>query len=144
MKIPWDEIESLTKYLKEKGLSELTIETQEGKISVKKDIDGVVTPAHKKADTSQKLVEKEAPKGSNYFEVKSPTVGTFYASPSPGADPYVQVGAKVSEGAVLCIIEAMKIMNELTSDVNGTVKEVLVKDGETVEYGQVIMRIEQS
>ena len=69
-------------------------------------------------------------------------VGTFYSSPSPGAEPFVQVGSKIKTGDVLCIIEAMKIMNELTSETNGVVKEILVKENQTVEFGQVLMIIE--
>lgn len=143
MKIPWEQIEELTKYLKEKGLSELTIETKDGKITVKKDLLGEVTtsvtPAHEKVKR-EKHLEAE----SKYYEVTSPMVGTFYIAPTPGAEPFVQVGSKVKSGSVLCIIEAMKIMNELPSEISGTVIEIHVKDSQTVEYGQVLMRIEPS
>jgi acetyl-CoA carboxylase biotin carboxyl carrier protein len=69
-------------------------------------------------------------------------VGTFYRSPSPGADSFTEVGHRISEGDVLCIIEAMKLMNELESEVSGTVKEICVGNGEPVEYGQVLFRID--
>ena len=137
MKIPWEEIEQLTQYLKDNGLAELTIETKEGKVTIKKDSQVVVTSSQ----SSVTSAPKEA-KQSNLSEVTSPMVGTFYAASSPGSEPFVQVGAKVNDGMALCIIEAMKIMNELTSEVSGTVKEILVKDGQTVEFGQVLMRIE--
>ncbi|MGH7690926.1 MAG: acetyl-CoA carboxylase biotin carboxyl carrier protein, partial [Gemmatimonadaceae bacterium] len=75
-------------------------------------------------------------------EVKSPMVGTFYHSPEPGAKPYVSVGARVSKGQVLCIIEAMKIMNEIESEYAGVVKEILVEDSQPVEYGQALFRID--
>ena len=74
--------------------------------------------------------------------VKSPIVGTFYAAPAPGKAPYVTVGKSVNKGDVLFIIESMKLMNEVTSEFSGTVAEILVKDGEAVEFDQPILRIE--
>jgi acetyl-CoA carboxylase biotin carboxyl carrier protein len=79
---------------------------------------------------------------SNLQEIKSPMVGTFYRAPAPEAPPYVEVGSRVSKGQVLCILEAMKLMNELETDVAGTIREVCVDNGEPVEYGQVLFRIE--
>lgn len=73
--------------------------------------------------------------------VKSPMVGTFYSKPSPNAKPYVEVGKKVQKGAVLCIIEAMKLMNEIESEFTGEIKEILVKDGDVVEYGKPLFKI---
>ena len=75
--------------------------------------------------------------------INSPMVGTFYNSPNPGADAFVKVGDSVSEGDVLCIIEAMKMMNEVKSDFNGTIKEILISDSEPVEYGEVLFVIEE-
>ncbi len=83
----------------------------------------------------------EAPK-SAALEIKSPMVGTFYASPEPGAKPYISVGDRVSKGQIVCIIEAMKIMNELESEFDGVVREVNVTDAHPVEYGQVLFRID--
>ena len=79
---------------------------------------------------------------SKLIEVKSPMVGTFYSSPEPGAKPYVTVGSAVARGQVLCIIEAMKIMNEIECEFAGTITEVCVTDAHPVEYGQVLFRIE--
>lgn len=79
---------------------------------------------------------------SNLHEVKSPIVGTFYRAPSPDADPYVQVGQSVQSGTTLCIIEAMKLMNEIESDASGKVVKILVENGSPVEYGQVLMLLE--
>jgi acetyl-CoA carboxylase biotin carboxyl carrier protein len=76
------------------------------------------------------------------LEVKSPMVGTFYKSPEPGAKAYVSVGDRVSKGQIVCIIEAMKIMNEIESEYTGVVREVLVQDAQPVEYGQVLFRID--
>lgn len=91
-----------------------------------------------------KLEDKPDDKESDqkYYEVKSPIVGTFYTSPSPDAEPYVKVGQKVTPGTVLCIVEAMKLMNEIESDVSGTIIKVCVENAQPVEYGQVLFLIE--
>jgi acetyl-CoA carboxylase biotin carboxyl carrier protein len=83
----------------------------------------------------------EAPK-SALLEIKSPMVGTYYSAPEPGAKPYVVVGDRISKGQIVCIIEAMKIMNELESEFSGVVREVNVTDAHPVEYGQVLYRID--
>ncbi len=83
----------------------------------------------------------EQPK-SNLIEVKSPMVGTFYSAAEPGAKPYTTVGARITKGQVLCIIEAMKIMNEIEAEVSGVVKEISVDDAHPVEYGQVLFRVD--
>ncbi len=83
----------------------------------------------------------EPPKSTG-LEVKSPMVGTFYKSPEPGAKAYVSVGDRVSKGQIVCIIEAMKIMNEIESEYAGIVKEILVQDAQPVEYGQVLFKID--
>ena len=83
----------------------------------------------------------EAPK-SAFLEIKSPMVGTFYTAPEPGAKPYVAVGDRISKGQIVCIIEAMKIMNELESEFSGVVRELSVSDSHPVEYGQVLYRID--
>ena len=77
------------------------------------------------------------------FEVTAPMVGTFYAASSPGAAPYVQVGDRVNEGDTLCIIEAMKMMNQIESDVSGAVKSIRLQNGEPVEFGQTLIVIDQ-
>ena len=84
----------------------------------------------------------EAPEEDG-FEVTAPMVGTFYAASSPGAAPYVQVGDRVNEGDTLCIIEAMKMMNQIEADVAGVVKSIRIQNGEPVEYGQVLVVIDQ-
>lgn len=89
-----------------------------------------------------KVVQNES--NDNYKVVTAPMVGTFYSSSSPEADNFVKVGDKVNNGDILCIIEAMKLMNEIESEVSGTVKEILVKDGEMVEYGQPLFKIEEA
>lgn len=74
-------------------------------------------------------------------EIKSPLVGTFYATPSPDSDPYVELGSHVSPQTVVCIVEAMKVMNEIKTETSGTIAEILVTNGQAVEYGQVLFRI---
>jgi len=83
----------------------------------------------------------EPPKPAG-LEVKSPMVGTFYKSPEPGAKPYVAVGDRVAKGQIVCIIEAMKIMNEIESEYSGIVRDILVEDAQPVEYGQVLFKID--
>ncbi len=78
----------------------------------------------------------------NLTDVKSPMVGTYYGAPEPGAKPYVSVGQQIKKGQVLCIIEAMKIMNEIESEVSGTVVEINATDAHPVEYGQVLFRVQ--
>jgi acetyl-CoA carboxylase biotin carboxyl carrier protein len=86
--------------------------------------------------------EVSPPKASNLLEITSPMVGTFYRAPAPDAPPYVDRGKRVSKGDTLCIIEAMKLMNELECEVEGTIVEVLVENAQPVEYGQVLFRVE--
>ena len=79
---------------------------------------------------------------THLLAITSPMVGTFYASPEPGAPPYVKAGSRVTQGQVVCIIEAMKIMNEIESDYTGVVKEVAVENMQPVEFGQVLFRVD--
>jgi acetyl-CoA carboxylase biotin carboxyl carrier protein len=87
------------------------------------------------------LEKKEVIKDENIYTITSPIVGTFYGSPSPDKDAFIKEGKEVKKGDTICIIEAMKLMNEIQSEVNGEVIEVLVSDGEMVEYGQGIVKI---
>ena len=97
------------------------------------------TPAPATAVTETPPAEAE----EEGFEVTAPMVGTFYAASSPGAAPYVQVGDRVNEGDTLCIIEAMKMMNQIEADVSGTIKSIRLQNGEPVEFGQVLFVIDQ-
>jgi acetyl-CoA carboxylase biotin carboxyl carrier protein len=99
---------------------------------------GIPIPAGA-ADSSPSRAESGT---TSLLEVKSPMVGTFYGAPEPGAKPYVAVGDRVQKGKTLCIIEAMKIMNEIESEFAGVIKEVLAQDAQPVEYGQVLFRID--
>ncbi len=95
-----------------------------------------------KAQAETKAAEEES--AANLHEIHSPIVGTFYRAPSPDADPYVKVGDTVSKGSVLCIVEAMKLMNEIESDVNGKVVKIIADNGNPVEYNQPLFLIETS
>ncbi len=99
-------------------------------------------------NTSAKTEEKKetsAPStGKQLIEVHSPIVGTFYRAPSPNADPYVQVGQQVTKGTILCIVEAMKLMNEIESEYEGKIVKMMVENGQPVEYNQVLFLLDPS
>lgn len=98
------------------------------------------------ATSSKPEVKTSAEESANHglHEIKSPIVGTFYRAPAPDADAYVQVGDSVSAGSVLCIVEAMKLMNEIESDVSGKIVKILVENGKPVEYNQPLFLIQTS
>ncbi|WP_210365877.1 acetyl-CoA carboxylase biotin carboxyl carrier protein [Bacillus sp. REN3] len=99
--------------------------------------------AEPKAENSaeQEVKQEEQPDTSNLHKIVSPMVGTFYQSSSPDADPYVKQGSKVTKDSVVCIVEAMKLFNEIEAEVNGEIVEILVKDGQLVEYGQPLFLV---
>ncbi len=97
----------------------------------------VAAPAAAPPPTPAEVIDEDG------YEVTAPMVGTYYAASSPGAAPYVQVGDRVSEGDTLCIIEAMKMMNQIEADVAGVVKSIRIQNGEPVEFGQVLFVIDQ-
>lgn len=105
---------------------------------------GTAANAVQQETTPAKSEEKTAPaaNGKNLIEVHSPIVGTFYRAPSPNADPYVQVGQSISKGMVLCIVEAMKLMNEIESEYEGKIVKLMVENGQPVEYNQVLFLVE--
>jgi len=96
-----------------------------------------------KPQTSEKKTEQVQAADTNIIEIRSPMVGTFYRAPAPDADPYVEVGDIITPKQVLCIIEAMKLMNEIESEVRGRIVEILSENGKPVEYDQVLFRIEK-
>jgi len=89
----------------------------------------------------QTYASQAAPSPEDLLEIKSPIVGTFYATPSPDSEPYVEVGTKVEPQTLVCIIEAMKVMNEIKAETNGMIVETLVTNGQAVEYGQVLFKV---
>jgi acetyl-CoA carboxylase biotin carboxyl carrier protein len=104
-------------------------------------VPGRASPTQGVPVVAEPEVAAEDPK-STALDVKSPMVGTYYKSPEPGSKPYVAVGDRVKKGQILCIIEAMKIMNEIESEFAGVVREILVEDAQPVEYGQALFRID--
>ena len=121
-------------------LSSIDIEFPDGvKIKMEKNATTAVVPAVQET-VIENPIKAETPKEEGFI-IKSPMVGTFYSKSSPTSNPYVEIGSNVKKGTVLCIIEAMKLMNEIESEYDGKIAEVLVKDGEPVEYGQPLFRI---
>lgn len=156
MKFDIDYIEKLVNILSESNLTEITLEDVDKAIVLRKEKElvtaqtivpqAVSAPALASTVTSQVISNEQknepAAKEENGKPVLSPMVGTFYKSPSPDSDPFVSVGATVAAGQVVCIIEAMKLMNEIESEVSGKITKICVEDGQPVEYGQVLMYVE--
>lgn len=139
----YDKIKQLMEDMSNSKLTELEVEFPEGlKISMKKDDTQIVSEYQNVIKDNEQIIEdiKEEKKSGN--KIKSPMVGTFYLKPSPTAEPYVQIGKEVKQGDTLCIIEAMKLMNEIESEYSGKIKEILVKDGQPVEFGTELFIIE--
>ena len=162
------DLKRLLESVKETGVSELTLETPDYKLTVKRGGEPQVVPqyvpqapatspavtqpmpaptpepqAAPATPTSEPApVQPAAAPASNLAEVVAPIVGTLYTAPGPDAPPFVKVGDRVQAGAVLCIIEAMKLMNEIEAEAAGVVREILVKNEEPVEYGQALFRLE--
>ncbi len=91
---------------------------------------------------AREAAARPASAAAHLKEIRSPMVGTFYKAPEPGAEPYIKIGNRVSPGQTVCIIEAMKIMNEIEAEIAGTVREILVEDSQPVEFGQVLFRVD--
>ena len=152
MKFETDYIEKLAKIISDNGLTEISLEDGEQAITIRKDLPEVtVSQAMPVAATTPVLSATPAPVETKSTEstvahkgnaITSPMVGTFYAASSPEAAPFVTEGKTISKGDVVCIVEAMKLMNEIESEFSGTVTEICVKDGQPVEYGQVLMYVE--
>jgi acetyl-CoA carboxylase biotin carboxyl carrier protein len=150
-------IKELIEIMDQNGLAEIEIKHGDDKIVLKRyppqqpavagPVMGVPesATARSRADVTGmsaiKIPPSAAPQEEDLVEIKSPIVGTFYATPSPDSEPYVEVGSHVEPQTVVCIIEAMKVMNEIKAETSGTIAEVLVTNGQAVEYGQVLFRI---
>jgi len=134
-------LKEFIKFMEDNGLCELEIEEEGKKIRLKKNVAGVVSPMVIPQAAAEKSASKEE-KTDNRLEVKSPMVGTFYRAPSPGAKPFIEVGDTINPGDVICIIEAMKLMNEIKSEVAGKVSQILIENGQPVEFGQAMIKVE--
>jgi acetyl-CoA carboxylase biotin carboxyl carrier protein len=148
-------VKKLIEMLENSSLNEIVIKEGEESVKLVKSAGNIQTPqmiaaspqvlapAIEEKEPEEKTKEEPEDKIISGKSINSPMVGTFYSSPNPGADSFVKVGDKVSEGDVLCIIEAMKMMNEVKSDYNGIIKEILIYDADPVEYGEALFIIEE-
>jgi len=150
------EIKALIKIVEESNIDELEVGRWWKKVRIRKNgqfgvqpFPHMTTVSLPREHAEQEEVKKEAAaetkpgKESSYYEVKSPMVGTFYRAPSPDSEPYINEGDRVRTGQVLCIVEAMKLMNEIESEVNGTIVKILVENAQPVEYNQPLFLIER-
>ena len=112
------------------------------KIKMDKKTENGVAPVVSNKVINNIQAENTSKEEENYKIIKSPMVGTFYTSSSPKAEPFVKVGDKIKKGQVVCIVEAMKLMNQIESEFSGKITEICVQDGQAVEYGQTIMYVE--
>ena len=152
-------IKKLVKVVEQSDITEFSIQEGDLKIKISKNGNqqivntvlsqpamGVVNPVQPfvaQVEATQSETVSNESSDTNLHEVRSPIVGTFYLAPSPDADAYVQVGDSVSDGSVLCIVEAMKLMNEIESDASGKIVKILVENATAVEYNQPLFLIEK-
>ena len=144
-------VKKLIELLDESGIAEIEITEGEESVRISRysqsapaaPVAAPIAVAAPVAAAPAEAAPAEADPEDDGFLVTAPMVGTFYAASSPGAAPYVQVGDRINEGDTLCIIEAMKMMNQIESDVSGVVKSIRVQNGEPVEYGQTLIVIDQ-
>ena len=159
MKFEIDYIEQLAEIVAKNDLTEICLEEGDKAITVRKEKEvitqiaqgapvqtvaaaPVAAVSQQSAPAAQSKEEKASAPASKGTPITAPMVGTFYQAPNPTSPAFVEVGQTINKGQVVCIIEAMKLMNEIESEVAGKVTEICVKDGEPVEYGQVLMYVE--
>ncbi|WP_433743073.1 acetyl-CoA carboxylase biotin carboxyl carrier protein [Falsibacillus pallidus] len=160
------EIRELIKLVDQSSINEFVYEYEGAKIEMKKTVEGAAAPVQAAAvptpppapaapapaaapvqvqapaaEAVQPAAAEKPKEDENLHKITSPMVGTFYASPSPDADVYVKPGSKVTSDSVVCIVEAMKLFNEIEAEVTGEIVEILVKDGQLVEYGQPLFLV---
>lgn len=147
-------VKKLIELLDESGIAELEITEGEDSVRISRYAQGgqVVHAAPAMAPAPQAAAAPAAPVAAaapaapaeeDGYEVSAPMVGTYYSAAAPGSAPFVQVGDRVNEGDTLCIIEAMKMMNQIEAEVSGTIKSIRVQNGDAVEYGQTLFTIDQ-
>ncbi|MEG2539068.1 MAG: acetyl-CoA carboxylase biotin carboxyl carrier protein [Clostridium sp.] len=155
--IDYRELENLIKALDKSSLTNLEVESEGIKISLSKEasekvvylngeMNGASSTSYSNVESSLTVSSsvEEASEESNLVAIKSPIVGTFYSKPAPDKDAYVSEGDSVKKGQVVCIIEAMKLMNEVKSDFTGEIVKILANDGDLIEYGQEIFLIKEN
>ena len=164
MKLDHDDLNRLIEKISTSDIQEFSLEGEDFKLEIKRNVfdqNQVVnnsvsntsfdkqTIANQKSinDSVAKVAEAQQaapPRRSDLTEITSPMVGTFYRAAAPGEEPFVEVGNNVKVGQTICILEAMKLMNEIESEFNAEIVEILVENGTPVEFGQVLMRVKQS
>ena len=137
-------LKKLVRIVEQSGVNEIEVEEEGLRVRISKGHAGfVAAPVAAQAPAAAAAPAPVAPVAeAKFHEVKSPIVGTFFRAPAPDADSYVEIGAVVQEKSVLCIIEAMKLMNEIESDIAGKVVKILVENGQAVEYNQPLFLID--
>ena len=163
MKLDHDDLNRLIDKISTSDFQEFSLEGEDFKLEIKRNLatlqsSQVFAQPQDNIDQSQVQANNEAlgplqlqtppptppPGRSDLTEITSPMVGTFYRASAPGEDPFVEIGSPISVGQTICILEAMKLMNEIESEYNAEVVEILVENGTPVEFGQVLMRVKQS
>ena len=165
LKLDHDDLNLLIEKISTSDIQEFYLEGEDFKLEIKRNLVNKQQAIHTQAlnndgsqvnenqltkndnfpSTSPESVPSVAPPGrSDLLDITSPMVGTFYRASAPGEDPFVEIGSSISVGQTICILEAMKLMNEIESEFNGVVVEVLVDNGTPVEFGQVLMRVKKS
>jgi acetyl-CoA carboxylase biotin carboxyl carrier protein len=146
MKMELDEIKQLIELLKGTDITELQIEREGSKLKIRREkylsSFEAISSAKKPGVAAPKETKEEVAEESKLVTITSPIVGIFHRAPSPESPPFVEVGNTVKKGQVLCIVEAMKLMNEIESDTDGVVSKILVENGQPVEYGEPLFLIE--
>ncbi|MBI2153224.1 MAG: acetyl-CoA carboxylase biotin carboxyl carrier protein [Candidatus Rokubacteria bacterium] len=138
--LPLSEVRQLIDLALARGLTELEVSQGETRIRIRREVGHAAAPVAPPVAPAP-AQQAERPE-AHLLTIEAPMVGTFYRAPSPTADPYVREGDVIKEGQVLCVIEAMKLMNEIESKVAGRISKILVENGQPVEYGQPLFLIE--
>ncbi len=135
-----ERLKKFIKFMDDNNLAELEIEEEGKRIRLRRNVSGL--PIVNSIPSPAAESKTESLPTENIVEIKSPMVGTFYRAPSPGAKPYVEAGEVIKPGDVVCIVEAMKLMNEIKAEVGGKIVKIPVDNGEPVEFGQTLFAIE--
>ena len=145
-------VKKLIELLEESGLSEIEITKGEDKVRITKG--GKRSPQVKAIETTQEAealsvtepadVNAQTKNNNSFHEIRAPMIGTFYQSPDPDSEAFVKVGDPINEGDTLCIIEAMKMMNKIETDISGTIERILVQNGDPVEFDQVLFLVSKN
>jgi len=141
-----DNVKALADVLNAKGLSAIEVGEGENRIRIEREISEppsatVSSDAKTSIEITEGIAENLSVASGNLIEIKSPLVGVYYAAPSPEAETFVSIGSKVKKGDVLCIIETMKLMNEITAEKDGEIIDICIKNGDIAEYGQVLFKM---